>query len=124
MKYTDLDMFTNHYLIAAMWSTPDSFDVNGLGGDPIDANYDLCDFTPEALDKATADCDAFRKEAGDLLNGIDDEQAGHDFWLTRNYHGAGFWDRNLGEVGDKLTEIAHRFGEIDLYVGDDGTLTF
>ena len=22
-----------------------------------------------------------------------DEQAGHDFYLTRNGHGAGFWDR-------------------------------
>lgn len=23
----------------------------------------------------------------------DDERAGHDFWLTRAGHGAGFWDR-------------------------------
>jgi hypothetical protein len=33
-----------------------------------------------------------------------DEQIGHDLWLTRCGHGAGFWDRNLPN-GDKLTEI-------------------
>lgn len=46
--------------------------------------------------------------------------AGHDFWLTRNGHGCGFWDRDLGEIGDKLTEAAKKFGEVNLYVGDDG----
>jgi hypothetical protein len=30
------------------------------------------------------------------------EQAGIDFWLTRNRHGAGYWDRGLGITGDKL----------------------
>ena len=50
----------------------------------------------------------------------DPEQDGHDFWLTRNGHGAGFWDRGLGDVGDRLTDIAHGFGECDLYAGDDG----
>jgi hypothetical protein len=33
-----------------------------------------------------------------------DEQIGHDLWLTRGGHGAGFWDRGLPN-GDKLTEI-------------------
>ena len=50
----------------------------------------------------------------------DASSAGHDFWLTRNHHGAGFWDRGLGEVGRKLTEAAHVYGDYDLYVGDDG----
>jgi hypothetical protein len=47
-------------------------------------------------------------------------QIGHDFWLTRNRHGAGFWDRGLGDLGDKLTAAAHTYGESNLYVGDDG----
>jgi hypothetical protein len=54
------------------------------------------------------------------LDGISDEQIGHDIWLTRNHHGAGFWDRGLGDLGDKLTEIAHSLGGSDAYVGDDG----
>jgi hypothetical protein len=47
---------------------------------------------------------------------------GHDLWLTRNGHGAGFWDRGLGDVGDKLTAIAKRMGSKSLYVGDDGKI--
>lgn len=49
-------------------------------------------------------------------------QVGHDFFLTRCGHGAGFWDRGLGELGDWLTDRANRYGEQDAYVGDDGRL--
>jgi hypothetical protein len=52
------------------------------------------------------------------------DYAGHDFWLTRNHHGCGFWDRGLGELGDQLTKASQQFDEIDLYVGDDGKLYF
>ncbi len=48
------------------------------------------------------------------------EQIGHDFWLTRCRQGVGFWDRGLGDLGDELTELARSFGELHLYVGDDG----
>ena len=48
--------------------------------------------------------------------------AGHDFWLTRNGHGAGFWDRGLGEVGDRLSNACKAFGSYDLYIGDDGKI--
>ena len=47
---------------------------------------------------------------------------GHDFWLTRNRHGAGFWDRGLEFVGINLTDAAHAWGEFNLYVGDDGLI--
>lgn len=40
-------------------------------------------------------------------------QIGHDFILTRNGHGTGFWDRGLGELGDTLTKWAKTFGTID-----------
>jgi len=45
--------------------------------------------------------------------------AGRDYWFTRNHHGVGFWDRGLGEIGDKLTEKAHNDPSVDLYRGDD-----
>ena len=51
-----------------------------------------------------------------------EERLGHDFWLTRNGHGAGFWDRGLGELGQKLTEATKTFGTSDLYIGDDGKI--
>ena len=44
----------------------------------------------------------------------------HDFWFTRNHHGVGFWDRGIGELGDKLTKIANNFGSSYFYEGDDG----
>lgn len=36
--------------------------------------------------------------------------AGHDFYLTREGHGAGFWDRGLGMVGTALTKVAKDAG--------------
>ena len=45
---------------------------------------------------------------------------GHDFALTRNRHGAGFWDRGLGTCGEKLTVEAQAMGESNLFVDDDG----
>ena len=38
------------------------------------------------------------------------ERLGHDFCLTRNGHGAGFWDRGLGHLGEYLTEASKSFG--------------
>lgn len=47
---------------------------------------------------------------------------GDDFWLTRNGHGSGFWDRGLGAVGDELTAAAKAHGSADVYLGEDGQL--
>ena len=45
----------------------------------------------------------------------------HDWTLTRNRHGAGFWDGGWAEPwGQRLTDLAHASGEISLYLGDDG----
>jgi hypothetical protein len=54
-------------------------------------------------------------------------QVGHDFWLTRNGHGAGFWDRWSGGTegerhGDVPTEASKPYGTSDLYIGDDDRL--
>ena len=51
------------------------------------------------------------------------EQAGHDFWLTRNGHGAGFWDRSDDTYfgyQDFFTKISEMHGEVYIYLGDDG----
>lgn len=49
-------------------------------------------------------------------------QVGIDFSLTRNHHGAGFWDRGAGAVGGRLTEAAHAWGGAEVYLGDNGEL--
>lgn len=49
------------------------------------------------------------------------EHVGHDFWLTSQGHGAGFWDRGLGEVGDTLTDSVDGYGDlVGLYLDEEG----
>lgn len=88
----------------------------------MDRDYYVWDFHPDALAQAERDCEAFQKANAEDLEDVDDSQAGHDFWLTRNRHGTGFWDRDLGKVGERLTEAAQLYDEASPYVGDDGEL--
>jgi hypothetical protein len=111
-----LDPFTRQYLETALWSSTDD------DGDPFDREYGPEDFAPEAITQAAEDCAGFRAAQADDLAEIEDTQAAHDFWLTRNRHGAGFWDRGLGEIGRRLTDAAHAYGSCDVYLGDDGRL--
>ncbi len=48
---------------------------------------------------------------------------GMDIWLTRNRHGAGFFDHNY-EHEKELINSAHNLKEVDLYFGDDMKLNF
>lgn len=72
-------------------------------------------FPKRERDKAQADLDKFLMsvdEAG--LTGDLRQDWPTDFYLTRNGHGAGFWDGDYpDEIGEKLTEMAHSFGEIN-----------
>lgn len=122
-----MDTFTMAYLEAALWSSTDNADESG--GEPLDKNYDFGDIADETKQQMIADCNSFQDQAGDMIQ-VDvasryspDEQAGHDFWLTRNGHGAGFWDGDWPEPeATKLTDLSKTFGEYDLYVGDDGII--
>ncbi len=109
-----------HYLKTALWSSTDD------DGEPLDKNYSASDFAPSAVSSAREDLDAFMEQADPFIDATDlsSEDAAHNFWLTRNRHGAGFWDLGLGEIGKKLTDISHDFGESNVYLGDDGQLYF
>jgi hypothetical protein len=76
------------------------------------------------MNQMIADCKSFQEDSAEELttSKLSDERAGHDFWLTRNRHGAGFWDEGLGTVGKVLTDKAHAYGGCDLYIGDDGLI--
>ena len=115
-----MDAFTRQYILTALWSSMDNADEQG--GEPLDANYGIDDLAPETLASIKEDCEAFQRDnTGDI--GDDVEQAGHDFWLTRNHHGAGFWDGDWPhEAGERLTTAAHVYGSVDLYVGDNGLI--
>ncbi len=121
------------YLTAALWATND--ESTPQGGEPLDANYDLEDLSDDYVAKVKADIAKF-KEGADKVEGYsefwDAEQAGHDLFLTRNGHGAGFWDRDLDfgpedkarveKAGEELSELAKALGEDNLVVGDDGKI--
>jgi hypothetical protein len=81
-----LDKFTRHYLAAILGVETDDKDQ------PLEKNYDIEDFAPEALAKAVEDCRKFQAEnradidAGSVMKRgewTDEEMAGSDFWLTR-----------------------------------------
>lgn len=70
-----------------------------------------------------AEADDFLRTFRDTLQGLGDgdmKRHGEDFALSRNRHGAGFWDRGYGDVGDRLTAAAHAYGEavIELNAAD------
>jgi hypothetical protein len=126
---TTLDRFTQAYIEAALWSS------TGDNGEPLDSSYGVEDIAEETLTKIAADCERFQAENADALaedyrvqsraaHGCTvEESAGHDFWLTRCGHGAGFWDGDWQEpAATKLDQSSKRFGNVDLYVGDDGKI--
>ena len=130
MNNPTLDSFTSAYLQTALWSSTDD------EGDPLDANHSEEDFDTATFAQAIADCARFQTENADTLAqavttgavacGPDFNEmgrAGHDFWLTRNGHGAGFWDGDWPEpFAAALSEAARAFRGVDLYVGDDGQI--
>lgn len=70
-------------------------------------------FLDDAEAVVTAFYEAFREEITwrDLA-----EQAGHDLWLTRQGHGAGFWDRPTfygADLAQRLTAYVEGLGECD-----------
>lgn len=90
------------------------------------------DLDPGALAKMTADATVFWNRNGPYILAREEhndrgewniaQRAATDFWLTRNGHGAGFWDRPelWGPYTDKFTADSEWFGNLYLYLGDDG----
>jgi hypothetical protein len=119
-----MDKFTQAYFEAALWSSVDDND------EPLDQNYSVSDIAPETRDKMIADCAAFQEKYGYLITEDNrtytsgewsvDELAGHDFWLTRNGHGSGFWAGGwVKSIGEALSLAAKSFGSFELYVDDE-----
>lgn len=71
------------------------------------------DFDEDFLRESIIDCLAFYSRIQCYLSPEYIEQAGHDFWLTRNGHGTGFWDRpeKYGSHNAELfTKISEHYG--------------
>lgn len=79
--------------------------------DNIDRDRDL---DSEFLRESVIDCLAFLNHNICYLSDNQFDQAGHDFWLTRNGHGTGFWDRTevYGHYSERFTKVSENFGEV------------
>lgn len=108
------DEFLTGYVTCAFWAShvDDSDDID---------KYDADNLSYEAWQKMEDDCASFMFHNYAKLQRVGTmAQHGHDFWLTRNRHGAGFWDRGYGDLGEDLSDKARAFGECELYISDEG----
>jgi hypothetical protein len=130
-----VDEMVEAYIECLLWAGLDWDNTTEHGGTednpvPLDENYDTDDLTDEAWESIRADCADFYDHHACILNWVRSrqaetvtgfygpDQAGHDFYLTRNGHGAGFWDRGLGVLGDILTAGSKPYGETNEYAQD------
>ena len=108
---SNVDEFTCGYIEAMFFTeTSDAADEH--------ADATVADISDDGWAEIIKDCSQFQLENEELLETVydgskyDAEQAGRDFWLTRNGHGAGFWDRGLEEsAAQALSNAARGFGE-------------
>lgn len=121
MNASDIDTMVSHYVECLLWAGQDWSPVDAGEANPIplDTNYGPEDLAPSLLESSRAECTEFYQANKTDLAGIDAEQAGHDFYLTRNHHGTGFWDRGYADgIGKRLTDAAHVYGETNEYAQD------
>jgi hypothetical protein len=107
------------YIVAMQWASTD-FDGNSL------EDYELSEDAHQAASVACARFMERHTSTMDLIMAIHSdygyEQAGHDLFLNRERHGAGFWDRGLGHYGDVLSKYCDEIGACDPCVGDDNLI--
>jgi hypothetical protein len=133
----DADSYVNQVMHASVtalfWADCRGYDKTLANELSEDADVELPDayleYDADNLDSGDreilqSDAEGFVRYAWPWLvqRGTEPNQVGHDLHLTRNGHGAGFWDGNYGDAGDALTELSKPFGSISVQVGldDDG----
>lgn len=116
MEAKELDQVVAGYVEAMLWAEHDD------QGEPFDRRYEADDVADESLEVIRRDIKTFVEGAETLgllhvagrMFWVGDQTdtanylpyLGHDIHLTRNGHGAGFWDRGYGAEGDELTRLA------------------
>lgn len=109
--------FMNGYVEGLLWSSVDA-DPEDDSDDPEMVNLDEYPESYALRYLLVADAWDFYSAWHEVWReaGVSDDYAGHDFALTRNHCGVGFWDRGLGEVGKILTEACEAFGTVEPYL--------
>lgn len=126
METGNFENFLNSYIDCAKRTCYISYDSED---ENFEESFVDIDLSESAKIRAEKDCREFINTVKKLKFDILDysEDAGYDFWLTRNGHGTGFWDRPEvygKQISQKLTEIAEKFRESNLYLGNDNLAYF
>jgi hypothetical protein len=119
------DYFVRAYLSTALWSST----MMPEDSERSDCSYfshgcDVDDCSLETVIGALRDCTEFQNDNDGVLERSDHptDRDAHDFWLSRNGHGAGFFDRGTDDA-DTLQNAARDCGSVDLYhLGDDDAM--
>jgi hypothetical protein len=146
LSTSECDEFTKGYVSCALWcgvmvykhdddcpchepaTNGDAYDADSCECEPelesSSDEHDESELTDDAHKELTDDAhDFYASNVADLrASTLDMERCGHDFWLTRNRHGAGFWDdkgrgKDADAALDRLTEASHACGSQDLEQG-------
>lgn len=116
------DEALSSYIQTALWSTTAA---EQMEMEYLDEVYDITDFDDDTLQAMSKELHEFIDKYYDLVQPADKNVEisyfAHNFWLTRNGHGAGFWDGDY-KNGNKLTKAAEEYGQLELEVGDDGKI--
>lgn len=115
-----------------LWSETDNSTPEG--GEPFDANYDVYDIEGASLNELHQKFEAFfskaeaeiRKLKGSDWSFIEDFYTGsgtggfnleHDYIMTVNGHGCGYWEKSYWEpeVGKILTDLARQEKKIHCF---------
>ena len=114
-----LTVMAQGYIECALSSS--TYEEDGITENMDD--FDSDDIDMDSKQSMIKECEDFMKAEWAYVCDLDPAQVGHDFWLTRNRHGTGFWDRGHAEwLGRHLSDAAHVYGEANLYLGDDGVV--
>lgn len=126
--YKSLDSFTRGYVEAMFFTCTGTGDDEESGLETASVD----DLAPQAREDIAKECADWQEANAALLDlayarqEYDPEQAGRDYWYTRNGHGVGFWDRTVLDadgLGDKLSAAA-RYSDRYLTRGDDGLIYY
>lgn len=129
-RLEQISVVAKHYIIAAIWAdAPEGTHPKATKESKVEA-FRQCE-------KFVADCGPLFDEAMECFErgygahpdaGSAEAAFGHDYWLTRQGHGTGFWDRTeleiypVGEEGDslgsRLTDLCkHKEAQYEFYNG-------
>lgn len=127
--------FMRGYLACALWSSNDTKTDPDTDEETVVEGLEDYEWGDGEVEQLTAEARTFFEAqmpnllmyvssvTFDASQGTAWDYAGHDFWLTRNSHGAGFWDRDGvdEEVGQHLSDaVGHgtQWPGIDLFLDD------